>query len=118
MPTTESHNIPLDAILQPIETASGLPNQAYTSDEFMAYERDHVLGKSWAGLWFASDLPLTAGAVSAVSRLFPFVSSTNIYSLYVNETTLPEERLADKPAQLAGDADQARLSSRRLHQVC
>ena len=49
--------ISVDSILQPIETASGLPNQAYTDGDFFAYERDHVLGKSWAGLWFASDLP-------------------------------------------------------------
>jgi choline monooxygenase len=50
-------DIDLNAILQPIEKATGLPNQAYTSDVFLAHERDHVLGKSWAGLWFASDLP-------------------------------------------------------------
>ncbi|MFB3059677.1 MAG: aromatic ring-hydroxylating dioxygenase subunit alpha, partial [Gammaproteobacteria bacterium] len=47
----------LDSILKPIEAATGLPNQAYTSASFIEYERDHVLGSSWAGLWFASDLP-------------------------------------------------------------
>jgi len=47
----------LQAILQPIGEATGLPNQAYTSDSFFEYERDQVLGKGWAGLWFASDLP-------------------------------------------------------------
>jgi len=47
----------LDAILKPIEKATGLPNQAYISDEFLAHERDQVFAKSWAGLWFASDLP-------------------------------------------------------------
>jgi choline monooxygenase len=50
-------NIALDAILQPIEQATGLPNQAYTSDAFLAQERERVFAKSWAGLWFASDLP-------------------------------------------------------------
>lgn len=49
--------ISVDAVLQPIEKASGLPNQAYTDREFFAFERDQVLGKGWAGLWFASDLP-------------------------------------------------------------
>jgi len=49
--------LPVDAVLQPIEKATGLPNQAYTSANFFEYERDQVLGKSWAGLWFASDLP-------------------------------------------------------------
>jgi choline monooxygenase len=54
------HTVPdatLDKILQPIEKATRLPNQAYTSNEFFAEERDQVLGKGWAGLWFASDLP-------------------------------------------------------------
>ncbi len=54
------HKVPdatLGMILQPIEKATGLPNQAYTSNEFFAQERDQVMGKGWAGLWFASDLP-------------------------------------------------------------
>ena len=54
------HMVPevtLDAILQPIEKATGLPNQAYVSEDYFAHERDQVLGNSWAGLWFASDLP-------------------------------------------------------------
>ena len=52
-----ANNLQLDAVLQPIEKASGLPNRAYTSDEFLAFERTHVFGRSWTGLWFASDLP-------------------------------------------------------------
>ncbi len=47
----------VDSVLKPIEAATGLPNQAYTSASFIEYERDHVLASSWAGLWFASDLP-------------------------------------------------------------
>ncbi len=61
-----AQSISVDAVLQPIEKASGLPNQAYTSDEFLMHERDQVLGKSWAGLWFASDLP-RKGYVKPVS---------------------------------------------------
>lgn len=57
MDKTAAPSIALDAILQPIEKATGLPNHAYVSNEFLAYERDQVLGRSWAGLWFASDLP-------------------------------------------------------------
>jgi len=56
----------LDAVLQPIQKATGLPNEAYTSDAFLDYERDTVLGPSWAGLWFASDLP-KKGYVKPVS---------------------------------------------------
>ena len=47
----------VEAVLQPIDKASGLPNETYTSASFFEYERDHVLGSSWTGLWFASDLP-------------------------------------------------------------
>jgi len=47
----------VEAVLQPIEKASGLPNATYTSASFFEYERDQVLGSSWAGLWFTSDLP-------------------------------------------------------------
>lgn len=57
MNQTSAPSIALDAILKPIENANGLPNDTYTSNDFLAQERDHVLGKSWAGLWFARDLP-------------------------------------------------------------
>jgi len=50
-------NLSVESVLQPIEKASGLPNQAYTSVRFFEQERDQVLARSWAGLWFASDLP-------------------------------------------------------------
>ena len=66
MGSENRQSISLEAVLQPIEKASGLPNQAYTSDEFLMRERDQVLGKSWAGLWFASDLP-KKGYVKPVS---------------------------------------------------
>ncbi len=50
-------DVTLDSILKPIEQATGLPNLAYNNEAFFAHERDQVLGKGWAGLWFASDLP-------------------------------------------------------------
>ena len=40
-----------------IEHANGLPNAAYTDAEVFTFERDHVLGKTWAGLEFISQLP-------------------------------------------------------------
>ena len=49
--------VSVDSVLKPIGKASGLPNLAYTSAEFMQLERDQVLGKAWAGLGFADDLP-------------------------------------------------------------
>ncbi|MEO0368943.1 MAG: aromatic ring-hydroxylating dioxygenase subunit alpha [Pseudomonadota bacterium] len=41
----------------PIETAAGLPNAAYTDIDLFHFERDQVIGKTWAGIEFASELP-------------------------------------------------------------
>jgi choline monooxygenase len=56
-PQPKQINIAVESVLQPIEKASGLPNEVYTNASFIEYERDHVLGTSWAALWFACDLP-------------------------------------------------------------
>ncbi len=40
-----------------IETASGLPNAAYNDPELFDFERDNIIGKTWAGLDFVSELP-------------------------------------------------------------
>ena len=58
----ESLSVSVESVLQPIEKASGLPNKSYTSADFLELERDQVLGKSWAGLGFTSDLPNKAYA--------------------------------------------------------
>jgi choline monooxygenase len=36
--------------------ARGLPNAAYTDRDFWLFERDHVLGKTWAALSFSSEI--------------------------------------------------------------
>ena len=43
----EAQRSALQQVLQPIEQASGLPNDAYTSASFAAAERDHVLATTW-----------------------------------------------------------------------
>lgn len=43
-------------VLNPITEANGMPNVAYTSQEYFNFERDHVIGKTWACIGFASDL--------------------------------------------------------------
>ncbi|MCZ6470414.1 MAG: hypothetical protein O6649_03530, partial [Gammaproteobacteria bacterium] len=55
-PQSKQINLSLESVLKPIEQASGLPNPVYTSAGFFEHERDQVIGTSWAGLWFASDL--------------------------------------------------------------
>jgi choline monooxygenase len=51
----------LAAIDLPIETATGLPNAAYTDGEFFTFERDYVLGTSWSALAFCADYPDSDG---------------------------------------------------------
>ncbi|OIN05568.1 aromatic ring-hydroxylating oxygenase subunit alpha [Oceanisphaera psychrotolerans] len=46
----------VDSVLNPITEASGMPNACYTSQEYFAFERDQVLGKTWTCVGFASDL--------------------------------------------------------------
>ncbi len=54
--TSGAISIPLESVLKPIGQARGLPNQAYVDADFLALEREAVIGKTWAGIGFASDL--------------------------------------------------------------
>ncbi|MDP6969765.1 MAG: SRPBCC family protein [Gammaproteobacteria bacterium] len=47
----------LEAVTGPIEQAKGLPNRVYNDPDFLAYERDQIMAKTWAGIGFAGDLP-------------------------------------------------------------
>ncbi|MGB0847000.1 MAG: aromatic ring-hydroxylating oxygenase subunit alpha [Thiolinea sp.] len=47
----------LDAVRKPLAEAQGMPNAAYDDASLFTFERDHILGKTWAGLAFASELP-------------------------------------------------------------
>lgn len=44
-------------VLQPIETARGLPNDAYVNEAFRAFERDRVIAKTWFCVGFGRDVP-------------------------------------------------------------
>lgn len=72
-----SFDMNVDSVLKTIDKASGLPNQAYTDTEFMHHERDRVLGTSWAGLWFASDLPQQGYAKPVEFMGLPLVITRN-----------------------------------------
>jgi len=47
----------LNRVLLPIAEASGLPNAAYVDERYFYYERDQVIGRTWAGLAFADSIP-------------------------------------------------------------
>jgi choline monooxygenase len=50
----------LENVLAPIEHAHGLTNDFYTEQRYFEMDRDQVLGKNWACIGFASDLPTNA----------------------------------------------------------
>ena len=47
----------LSQVLNPIETANGLPNHHYTSEDTFMAERDALWFSTWAGICAASELP-------------------------------------------------------------
>ena len=49
-------------VLQPIETARGLPNEAYVSEAFRTFERDRVIAKTWFCVGFGRDVPQAGDA--------------------------------------------------------
>lgn len=57
MTASRLREIPVETVLKPIGQSSGLPNDAYISQQVFQEERDLVLGTGWAGLAFASDIP-------------------------------------------------------------
>jgi len=72
-----SFDLDIDSVLKPIAHATGLPNLVYTDAEYMRHERDQVLGTSWAGLWFTSDLPEQGYAKPVEFMGLPLVITRN-----------------------------------------
>lgn len=55
-----SAKLPSEALVAaqgPINCASGLPNAAYNDQQVFEFERDNLIGKTWAAIDFASELP-------------------------------------------------------------
>ena len=50
-------HLQLDRVLQPIESARGLPNECYTDTAAFRLDREHVMAKSWVCVGFGSDVP-------------------------------------------------------------
>jgi choline monooxygenase len=42
---------------KPIETANGLPNQCYTSEEYLEYERDKIFCDKWTVIGVGNSIP-------------------------------------------------------------
>ena len=52
-----SDNSSLSAVMQPVETAQGLPNSHYIDPAVYEEERHALLFSQWAGLAVAADVP-------------------------------------------------------------
>jgi phenylpropionate dioxygenase-like ring-hydroxylating dioxygenase large terminal subunit len=52
----------LSSVIQPLNTAKGLPNEHYIDDHTFKEERDSVLYASWSAVGFAKDVPNSGDA--------------------------------------------------------
>jgi phenylpropionate dioxygenase-like ring-hydroxylating dioxygenase large terminal subunit len=57
MPPMTIHSSDLAAVIQPVSTARGLPNQFYTDPAVFEEEKKRVFFRNWAALGFISDAP-------------------------------------------------------------
>ena len=48
---------------KPIETANGLPNECYTSDQYLEYERDKIFCDKWTVIGVGSLIPKPGDAI-------------------------------------------------------
>ena len=47
----------IDAVKKPISEANGLPNECYTNEDYIKYERDTILSNNWTVIGSASSVP-------------------------------------------------------------
>lgn len=96
----------LDAVLTPIDNATGLPNACYTQESCYTYERDAVLASSWAGLEFSSALP-APGYVKPVDFMgLPLLmtrdNASSVIRVFHNVCSHRGMKLVPEEGQLAG----------------
>ncbi len=65
---TDLETAVLAPVMNPIESAHGLPNEAYVSEQFARLERDRLLARSWTCIGVASEVP-EPGDVKPVTLL-------------------------------------------------
>ena len=47
----------LEAVNKPIDTANGLPNECYISEDYLAYEKERVFFNKWTVIGVGSSIP-------------------------------------------------------------
>ena len=47
----------IEAVDRPIEVANGLPNECYTSEDYLAYEKNRIFCDKWTVVGVGSSIP-------------------------------------------------------------
>ena len=68
----------LKAVEKPIEAANGLPNECYTSEDYLAYEKQKIFCDKWAVIGVGSSIPSPGDAK-------PY----NLSLIHISEPTRP-----------------------------
>ena len=54
----------IEAVNRPIQEAHGLPNECYTSSEYLKIERDKIFLNKWSVIGVGSSIPIIGDAIS------------------------------------------------------
>jgi choline monooxygenase len=95
----------LQQVLRPIEQATGLPNEAYTEERCFRFERDAVLGRTWAGLAFIDSIPARPCAKPVDFMGLPLLVTrdrSGILRVFHNVCSHRGMRLVEEEAEISG----------------
>lgn len=95
----------IDAVLNPIELAKGLPNEHYTSNDVFEEEKQAVLFNNWSAIGFAKDIPESGDAKPINFIGMPLlIVHDNDNSVYVFQNTCRHRGmiLVQEPTKIIG----------------
>jgi len=95
----------LEQILRPIAQATGLPNSAYTGEDYFRYERDEVIGRTWAALAFTDTVPKTPFAYPLEFMGLPLLitrDSAGVLRVFHNVCSHRGMKLVAEPVPVQG----------------
>ena len=100
-----AHPTSLQAVLEPVDRAQGLPNGHYTDRRVFAEERDRVLFATWAGVGFGKDVPGTGDAMPVDFLGMPLLilrDEDGAVRVFQNTCRHRGMILVDKPQRIQG----------------
>jgi len=93
----------IKAVNQPIENAHGLPNECYTSTEYMMIEKERIFKDKWVVIGVGSSVPNPGDALPYSLLGIPLVTlrdKDNIIRVFHNVCSHRGFKLLDKPCSL------------------